>query len=77
MNTHLDVRTPIGLMFALYGVVLAIYGLTSDPAIYRHSLDLNINLWWGLALLVFGAVMLFLAWSAQRAAPPAPPATHG
>jgi len=73
MNTHLDVRTPIGLMFALYGVVLAIYGLTSDPAIYRRSLDININLWWGLALLVFGAVMLFLAWRAQRAVPPAPP----
>jgi hypothetical protein len=54
----LDIRIPIGLLFAILGALLAAYGLASDPAIYRRSLDININLWWGLTMLVFGALMI-------------------
>lgn len=57
----LDIRIPIGLMFALIGVLLAGFGAVSDKAIYARSLGLNVNLWWGLALLVFGLVMLGLS----------------
>ncbi len=53
----LDIRIPIGLLFAGLGVLLVTYGLLSDPAIYRRSLDININLWWGLAMLLFGGLM--------------------
>ncbi len=53
----LDIRIPIGLLFAILGALLVGYGLASDPAIYRRSLDININLWWGLAMLIFGSVM--------------------
>jgi hypothetical protein len=56
----LDIRLPIGLMFAILGLLLTVFGLVSDEAIYRRSLGININLWWGLALLIFGAVMLLL-----------------
>lgn len=56
----LDIRLPIGLMFAILGLVLVLSGLILDPAIYRRSLDINVNLWWGLVLSVFGGVMLFL-----------------
>jgi hypothetical protein len=56
----LDIRTPIGLMFALIGGILAIYGLVSDPAVYARSLGLNVNLYWGTCLAVFGLVMLAL-----------------
>jgi hypothetical protein len=55
----LDIRTPIGLMFSVFGIILTVYGLVSDRAIYARSLGININLAWGLALLVFGALMLF------------------
>ena len=60
----LDLRWPIGLMFSLVGVLLVAYGLVtgSDAEMYRRSLDININLRWGLVLLVFGGFMLFLAW---------------
>ena len=34
--------------------------------IYFRSLDININLVWGLVLLAFGAAMLTLAWRASR-----------
>jgi len=63
----LDLRLPIGLMFAIFGVMLTLYGLASDPAIYARSLGINVNLWWGLVLLVFGLVMLGFALRAQRA----------
>ena len=59
---NLDVRIPIGLMFSLFGAVLVIFGVISDQAIYeQHSLGININLGWGVVLLIFGVVMLALA----------------
>jgi membrane protein implicated in regulation of membrane protease activity len=56
----LDIRMPIGLMFAILGLLLAGFGLVGDKAIYQRSLGVNINLWWGLVLLAFGVVMLLL-----------------
>jgi hypothetical protein len=56
----LDIRTPIGLMFSVFGVILTIYGFLSNPAIYGRSLGINVNLVWGLALLAFGIGMLLL-----------------
>jgi hypothetical protein len=56
-----DIRIPIGVLFLLLGVLLAVFGLTSGPEIYRaHSLGLNVNLIWGGAMAVFGALMLAL-----------------
>lgn len=57
----LDVRFPIGGMFAVIGAILVVYGLVSDDAIYQRSLGINVNFWWGLVLLTFGLVMLGLA----------------
>jgi hypothetical protein len=56
-----DLRFPIGLLFSFYGVVLAIYGVASDAKQYDRSLGINVNLWWGIVLLVFGLGMLVLA----------------
>jgi hypothetical protein len=57
----LDVRLPIGMMFTILGAILVVYGLASGSAIYARSLGINVNLWWGLVLLVFGIVMLAFA----------------
>jgi hypothetical protein len=62
----LDLRVPIGLLFGSLGALLTVYGLVSDPAIYQASLGINVNLWWGLVLLLFAAVMLGTAWRAKR-----------
>lgn len=67
----LDIRVPIGSLFVVLGALLAGYGLVGDPAIYQRSLGLDINLWWGAVLLLFGIGMLALAWRAARRAPPA------
>jgi len=44
------------------------FGVTfSGPEIYqRHSLGYNVNLWWGMVLLAFGAFMLTMAYRASR-----------
>ena len=56
----LDIKLPIGLMFAIIGLLLTIYGLVtaSDSAMYVRSLHVNINLWVGISMLVFGGIML-------------------
>ena len=66
----LDIRWPIGLMFILIGALLAIYGavVTSDHAI---SLGININLIWGIILLVFGILMLLGAVKGGKTPPAA------
>ncbi|HEV2102270.1 MAG TPA: hypothetical protein VGR58_05770 [Candidatus Acidoferrum sp.] len=57
-----DIRMPIGMLFSLFGLLLIGYGAaTQGSAMYaEHSLGVNMNLWWGAALLAFGAVMLAL-----------------
>jgi ABC-type Fe3+-siderophore transport system permease subunit len=66
----LDIRWPIGLMFTLIGVLLALNGamVESDHAI---SLGININLIWGIVLLIFGVLMLIGA-ARGRKNPPTP-----
>lgn len=63
----LDIRWPIGLMFSLVGAMLVIFGLvTGSSELYKRSLDINVNLYWGLLLLVFGAFMLIMAWRGSK-----------
>jgi hypothetical protein len=64
---NLDIRYPIGLLFLTVGVILAAFGLISDPQIYAtHSLGLNVNLWWGIIQIAFGALMVGLAKSGAK-----------
>jgi protein-S-isoprenylcysteine O-methyltransferase Ste14 len=67
----LDIRWPIGLMFSLIGVMLTLYGLFtgSNAELYKRSLDINVNLYWGMLLLVFGGAMLITAWRGSKAPP--------
>ena len=68
----------VGAMLAMWGVItewgkvytMHVFGATfkidlSNEMYKVHSLDININFWWGLALLGFGVLMLLLArWAA-------------
>lgn len=66
---NLDIRMPIGLMFTIVGAILAVFGALThgDPMYAEHSLGHNINLYWGLVLLVFGGIMVLLARRAMKA----------
>ena len=57
-----DIRMPIGLLFTLFGILLIGYGAaTQGNVMYtEHSLGVNMNFWWGVALLCFGVAMLAL-----------------
>ena len=56
----MDIRIPIGLLFAILGLILFAFGLYSmnDTELYARSLGRNINLWTGVAMLLFGGLML-------------------
>jgi hypothetical protein len=55
----LDIRLPIGLLFLALGLVLGAVGVFGPPEIYARSDQINVNLYWGLLLLVFGGAMGF------------------
>lgn len=60
----LDIRVPTGVLFLILGIILATYGLVTgwtSPEMYSRSLGININLWWGVVLGIFGAIMLLWA----------------
>lgn len=64
---QLDVRIPMGWLFLSLGVILSIYGLVADPAIYvKHSLGQNVNLLWGGIFVAFGVVVLLIARKAKK-----------
>jgi hypothetical protein len=65
-----DLRFPIGILFTAYGAILTVFGADSNGSeIYKKSLGDNINLQWGILLLVFGVFMLTLAIRARRKKP--------
>ena len=55
---NFDLRLPIGLLFSIFGLILGAFGLVSNQEIYQRSLGINVNLWWGSFMLLFGVLML-------------------
>jgi len=48
----LDIRTPIGLMFALVGALLTLASFFLSSEIYHRSLGINVNFWWGIVMFI-------------------------
>jgi hypothetical protein len=62
----LDIRIPLGLIFLIVGGIMTVFGfVTRHSAIYGRSLDVNLNLGWGLIMFLFGLVM-YLVGRRQR-----------
>lgn len=61
----LDVRLPIGGLFVVLGLLLAGYGLATGGVAPPSALPppVNLDLWWGIVMLAFGALFL---WGAVR-----------
>jgi hypothetical protein len=69
----LDIRWPIGLMFTLIGVLLTVFGAVNRAA-STTTIDgqaIDINLIWGVVLLIFGVLMLIGAFSGKKNPPSA------
>lgn len=52
----MSIALVIGATIGLIGLVLVLYGLFGD-ADFKRSDNINIDLWWGLLMLVFGLLM--------------------
>lgn len=59
----LDVRNIIGMLLAVYGVILTLMGAFADPETDKTG-GVNANLWAGLILLAVG--LGFIAWARLR-----------
>jgi len=57
------------MLFSISGVLLVLFGALSNRQLYERSLNININLWWGVIMLVFGIIMLALGRSHKHAGP--------
>ena len=63
---ELDIRWPIGLLFAAIGGLLAVYGALAATPEGAPLLGRNLNFWWGLVMLLFGLGMIAGAYRAQQ-----------
>jgi hypothetical protein len=70
-----DIRRIIGGLFVVYGVVLVIAGIAGDHSVKHKAAGINIDLWTGIAMVIFAAVMI--AWALLRPVVPEPEATRG
>jgi hypothetical protein len=65
-----DIRRLIGGLFILYGVILIVLGFAGSHHIKTKAAGINVNLWTGLGMLVFGVLMV--AWALWRPTVPKP-----
>jgi hypothetical protein len=65
-----DIRRIIGGLFLLYGVILTVVGVVGSTDVKNKAAGVNVNLWTGLAMLVFGALMV--TWALTRPVEPDP-----
>ena len=63
----LDLRVPSGWFFTVLGLILLGMGIFAPDTRAALS-DANVNLYSGLSMLLFGLIMLLLAWRASRRA---------
>ena len=64
----MDLRVPSGWFFTLLGLILMGVGLFA-PETRAALTTVNIDLYWGVCLLLFGLFMLLLAWRAAKSEP--------
>jgi len=63
-----DLRTFIGALFLIFGVLVTIAGLAASQANINKAAGINLGLWVGLIMLAMG--VFFIAWILLK--PPAP-----
>ncbi|MGD9526794.1 hypothetical protein [Pseudonocardia sp.] len=57
-STLFDLRIVIAMLFGVYGLILTVMGvIQDDPAQLAKAGGLNLNLWTGIGMLVFAALM--------------------
>ena len=70
-----DIRRIIGGLFAVYGVILVVTGIVGSHHVKTQAAGINIDLWAGIAMVVFAVIMV--AWALLRPVMPEPSETRG
>jgi hypothetical protein len=66
-----DIRRIIGGLFLVYGAILVVVGFAGSDAVKHKAAGVNVNLWTGLGMLVFGVLMVL--WALSRPTVPDAP----
>ena len=61
----LDLRVPSGLFFLILGVIVLAVGLI-QPDLRAPLTDVNVNLYSGISMVVFGGFLLLLSRRAEK-----------
>ncbi len=70
-----DIRRIIGGLFVVYGLLLTVMGIFASQEDIDRAAGSNVNLWTGLAMLIFGILMI--AWALLRPLGQELAASHG
>ena len=70
-----DIRRIIGGVFVVYGLVLTALGIFGSEHVKTKAAGINIDLWTGIGMLIFGGLMIF--WALARPVAPEPPEVRG
>ncbi len=70
-----DVRRLIGGLFVLYSIILIVLGLVGSHTVKHKAAGINVDLWTGIGMLIFGVLMI--VWALTRPTQPEPAETQG
>jgi hypothetical protein len=70
-----DIRRLIGALFCLYALILIALGIFGSHHVKTKADGINVNLWTGIGMLIFGVLMI--AWALWRPVLPEPEETRG
>src|SRR5579875_4036126 len=70
-----DIRRLIGGLFLLYGITLTVAGIIGSHHLKHKAAGIDVDLWTGIGMIIFGALMVF--WALSRPVMPEPPETRG
>ena len=75
LANRFDIRRLIGAVFVVYGAILTALGIFGSSHVKNKAAGMNIDLWAGIGMLVFAALMI--AWALLRPVEPDPPERRG
>jgi formate/nitrite transporter FocA (FNT family) len=70
-----DIRRIIGAVFLAYGILLTVLGIVGSHHTKTKAAGINVDLWTGIGMIVFGIVMV--VWALTRPVQPEPQETRG
>lgn len=62
-----DLKIPLGSLLSFYGILLLLYGLLGPSSVYKKSFNLNVNVTWGILMILVGLGFLVSYYLGRRA----------